>query len=79
MVDFLPLFSRESTFVTSSLLFSTPSPFWKSVYAKREEFTPKESKFFLFWVDHFQKRQKLFDIVISPESVSFPLNPCPAE
>ena len=51
------LFTRETTFVTSSLNYCTPSPFWKGVYSYiyRKEFAPERSKFFPFRVGPFQK------------------------
>ena len=48
LVDLSSLFTRETTFVTSCLLFCTQSPFWKAIDSKRKEFAPKGSKFFSF-------------------------------
>ena len=39
-VDCRPFFTRETTFVTSCLLYCTTNPFRKEVYSKRKEFAP---------------------------------------
>ena len=59
-------FTREATFVTSSLLSSTLGLFWKGVCFQRKEFAPKGSKFFPLREDSFSEgRQKDFDRVAS--------------
>ena len=74
LIDFLPFFTREITFVASCLVFSSPSPFWKEVCSKRKEFAPKRSKFFHFREDPFQKgRINNFERIACLNSVSIPL------
>ena len=58
LIDFLPFFTRETTFVTSWLFSCTTSPFWKWVYSKRKEFAPIGSKFFPFRVDLYSEGVK---------------------
>ena len=53
LVDFLLVFRRETTFMTSYMLFCTLNPICKRVYSKRKEFAPRGSKFFPFRVDPF--------------------------
>ena len=66
---------REITFVTSYLHSYTSVPFWKGVCSKSKEFAPLGSKFFPIRVDPFSEgSQNNFVRVISPESVSIPLN-----
>ena len=78
--------TRETTFMTSYLLFSKLNPFLKGVYSKSQEFAPKGGAFFgsggegggelfLFRQDPFSEKGKTcFEIVTSPEGVSDPLS-----
>ena len=40
IIDFLPFFARETTFVTSCLFSCAPNPLWKRVCSKRKEYVP---------------------------------------
>ena len=73
LVVFLSFCTRETTLVTSCMLFCTPNPFWKRVCSKRKEFAPKGSKFFPFRVDPFSEgSQNNFDRAASLRVHQFP-------
>ena len=77
LLFFQPLFSRETTFVTSCLLSCIPSPFRKGVYSKMKEFAPIGSKFFPFRGDPFPERTKQFDKNYLPSKcIRCPLKIC---
>ena len=71
MVDFLPFFTRATTFATSCLL-SCALIFWEGVYSTRKEFAPKGTKFFLYGEDSLLQGDKT--ILTSPVHYLFPLN-----
>ena len=75
MVDFLPLFTGEITFVTFCLHSHASTLFCKGVYSRRKEFAPKVSKVFSLRMDPFSKGDIVnVDRVTFLGSVSFSLN-----
>ena len=68
MAEFSTFLPRETTFVTSCVLYCTQISFWKGVYSIREEFAPSR-------VDRFSKGDNNnFDRIVFPGSVSIPRN-----
>ena len=66
----LPIFTRETTLVKFCLLSCNTNPFWKGVYAGKEEFASSGNKFCPYRADPFSEGEKnKFDKVTSPENV----------